>query len=63
MGYNGNDNGYAIFNHVRIPRGDMLMRHATLARDGTYTKVVDREKLLYDGMLKGRGVIVSVSLF
>ena len=25
MGYNNNDNGWATFDHVRIPRKDMLM--------------------------------------
>jgi acyl-CoA oxidase len=62
MGYNGNDNGHAIFNYVRIPRGDMLMHYTSVARDGTYSTVPSREKLLYGGILQGRGVIVRTSL-
>ena len=34
---NHNDNGYLAFEHVRIPRSNMLMKHAKLARDGTYS--------------------------
>lgn len=33
--YNEADNGYADFDHIRIPRTDMLMGHGQLAADGT----------------------------
>jgi acyl-CoA oxidase len=58
MSYNGTDNGYAIFRHVRIPRTNMLMRHSTVLRDGTYTSIPLRQKLLFGGMLTGRLHIV-----
>ena len=63
MAYNGTDNGYAIFDQVRIPRTNLLMRHATLTRDGTYTAAPLREKLLYGGMLNGRFIIIRHSAF
>jgi hypothetical protein len=56
MSYNGTDNGYAIFNQVRIPRTNLLMRHSQVSRDGTYTAVPLREKLVYGGMLNGRSI-------
>ena len=37
IGYNNQDNGFCRFDHVRIPRTNMAMKHATLARDGSYT--------------------------
>ena len=37
MGYNAVDNGYLRFDHVRVPRRAMLMKHAAMAKDGTYT--------------------------
>ena len=36
MGYNGIDNGFLRFDHVRVPRRNMLMRHARMDPDGTY---------------------------
>jgi acyl-CoA oxidase len=56
MSYNGTDNGYAVFNHVRIPRTNLLMRHSKVSRDGTYTTVPLRQKLVYGGMLNGRSI-------
>src|SRR5436189_4561622 len=37
MSYNRTDNGYAIFNQVRIPRKQLLMGSTTVSRNGTYT--------------------------
>jgi acyl-CoA oxidase len=37
LGMNGNDNGYAVFHHARIPRRNMMMGQAKVARDGKYT--------------------------
>ncbi|KAL6782117.1 ACX1 [Auxenochlorella protothecoides x Auxenochlorella symbiontica] len=36
MGYNGVDNGFLRFDHLRIPRSALLARFARLERDGTY---------------------------
>ncbi|EMD88691.1 hypothetical protein COCC4DRAFT_60646 [Bipolaris maydis ATCC 48331] len=55
MGYNEADNGFASFDHVRIPRSHMLMAHSQLARDGTFTKDPLRAKLSYSVMLLVRG--------
>jgi acyl-CoA oxidase len=40
MGLNGVDNGSIWFDHVRIPRENLLNRHADVARDGTYTSPI-----------------------
>ena len=36
LGYNGIDNGFLRFDHVRVGRRSMLMRHAVVDVDGTY---------------------------
>jgi acyl-CoA oxidase len=36
MGYNAIDNGFLRFDHFRVPRRAMLMKHAKLDEDGTY---------------------------
>ncbi|KUJ19073.1 acyl-CoA oxidase [Mollisia scopiformis] len=63
MSYNDTDNGYAIFNYVRIPRTDLLSRHASVSQLGAYTSVPLRDKLVYGGMLNGRSVIVRAAAF
>ncbi|TVY18237.1 Peroxisomal acyl-coenzyme A oxidase 1 [Lachnellula arida] len=63
MAYNGTDNGYAIFNHVRIPRTHLLSRYNTVSENGTYHADPLREKLLYGGMLGARSTIIRNSAF
>ncbi|KAF8857328.1 acyl-CoA oxidase [Acephala macrosclerotiorum] len=63
MAYNGSDNGYAIFKHVRIPRTDLLSRYATVSRSGLYKSHPFRDKLVYGGMLNGRSAIARASAF
>jgi acyl-CoA oxidase len=63
MSYNGTDNGYAVFNHVRIPRTNLLSRYNTVSRDGTYKAHPLREKLVYGGMLNGRSAIIRNCAF
>lgn len=58
--YNEADNGWATFDHVRIPRTDMLMGHSILRRDGTYTADLNRAKLSYSVMLLVRGKMPAV---
>ena len=36
MGYNAVDNGFLRFDHVRVARDAMLMKHARVSSDGTY---------------------------
>jgi acyl-CoA oxidase len=62
MGLNGTDNGYAIFNHIRIPRENMLMRYSRVLRDGTYIESPNN-KLLYGTMMYIRNGIVNVAAF
>ncbi|KAL6733016.1 hypothetical protein Aduo_003711 [Ancylostoma duodenale] len=38
MAYNDTDNGFLSFDHYRIPRMNMLMKHARVAPDGSYTR-------------------------
>ena len=61
--YNGIDNGYAVFNHVRIPRSNLFSRYATVDREGRYNRVPNREKLLYGGMLRGRLLMTRNAAF
>ncbi|KAF1351516.1 acyl-CoA oxidase [Lizonia empirigonia] len=60
MGYNEADNGYATFDHVRIPRTDILMGHSQLSKDGTYTADQNRAKLSYSVMLLDRSKMPSI---
>lgn len=36
MGYNAVDNGFVRFDHVRVPRRNMLMKHSKVDPDGTF---------------------------
>ncbi|KAG0172875.1 hypothetical protein DFQ28_009880 [Apophysomyces sp. BC1034] len=59
--YNGfatMDNGYALFDHVRIPRENMLMRFSKVTRDGQYVAPA-HNKLSYGSMVKLRVDIVA----
>ncbi|MBO0980904.1 acyl-CoA dehydrogenase family protein [Microbacterium sp. SD291] len=40
-GLNGIDNGRLHFDHVRIPRTNLLNRYGDVAADGTYTSTID----------------------
>lgn len=40
-GLNGVDNGRLAFDHVRIPRTNLLNRYGDVAEDGTYTSPID----------------------
>ena len=40
-GLNGVDNGRIAFEHVRIPRENLLDRYASVAADGTYTSPIE----------------------
>jgi acyl-CoA oxidase len=58
--YNEADNGWATFDHVRIPRTDMLMGHSVLRRDGTHTADLNRAKSSYSVMLLVRGKMPAI---
>ncbi|WP_454041726.1 acyl-CoA dehydrogenase family protein [Cellulosimicrobium sp. Marseille-Q8652] len=40
-GLNGIDNGRLHFDHVRVPRADLLARYGSVAADGTYSSPID----------------------
>jgi acyl-CoA oxidase len=63
MAYNSTDNGYAKFDHVRIPRSALLARYNTVDKDGTYKAHHLRGKLLYSGLSGGRLLIIRKSAF
>ncbi|CAO3704034.1 unnamed protein product [Rhizopus stolonifer] len=52
------DNGFVLFDHVRIPRENMLMRFSRLTREGKYLPPI-HDKLSYGGMVKLRVNIAS----
>lgn len=62
MGYNGTTNGYALFDNVRIPRNNLLMRNSRVLKDGTYIKPA-HDKVAYLTMLFARGLIAEGSGF
>ncbi|KAH9914088.1 acyl-CoA oxidase [Epithele typhae] len=57
-GYNTVDNGYARFDHVRVPRENMLSAFASVTPDGKYVKP-PHAKLSYGGMLYIRSGMVA----
>lgn len=57
-GFATTDNGFALFDHVRIPRENMLMKFAQVNRQGEYNPPVHM-KLSYGSMVKLRVDIVT----
>lgn len=57
MSYNGTCNGYATFDHVRIPRDHLLMGNAKVLRDGTYLPSPNT-KLTFSTLIHVRFIIV-----
>ncbi|EGT32348.1 hypothetical protein CAEBREN_17403 [Caenorhabditis brenneri] len=53
MAFNGADNGFLGFDHFRIPRGNLLMRHNRVEPDGSYLKP-PHAKIGYSSMVKVR---------
>ncbi|RQM14164.1 hypothetical protein B5M09_009727 [Aphanomyces astaci] len=55
LAFNTVDNGYLKMNHVRIPRLHMAMKFATVARDGTFSRVDGaKREMSYFTMLQMR---------
>lgn len=50
-GLNGVDNGRLTFDHVRIPRENLLNRFADVAPDGTYSSSIENETARFFTML------------
>jgi acyl-CoA oxidase len=66
LGLNGVDNGIISFDHVKIPRGNLLNRYADVGEDGTYTASHPTAELGYFNMLStlmgGRVGVAAVSV-
>ncbi len=60
MGRNGIDNGWIVFNHVKIPRDQMLMKWAQVTRDRQYIPS-PLPQLQYSALVEGRVSIVLSS--
>ncbi|KAK2595569.1 hypothetical protein QQS21_006743 [Conoideocrella luteorostrata] len=61
--YNEIDNGYALFDNIRVPREHMLMGYATVSRDGTYEKRTNavHTKAIYACITYSRAKVAWVS--
>uniref|UniRef100_A0A915D7C2 Acyl-coenzyme A oxidase n=1 Tax=Ditylenchus dipsaci TaxID=166011 RepID=A0A915D7C2_9BILA len=58
FGMNSNDNGFIRFNHVRIPRRNMLMKHSKVTPNGDYIRPM-HAKINYTGMMWVRSVMIA----
>ena len=63
LGYMTADNGYLRFDHVRIKRMQMLMRYATVSKNGVYDKPSGKTKTAYGTMIFVRASIVKGAYF
>lgn len=59
FGYVSKDNGWAIFDNLRIPRTNMLMRIAELSREGEFSIKGDPKVLYTTMMLIRQGIVVD----
>ncbi|PWN47316.1 acyl-CoA oxidase [Violaceomyces palustris] len=57
-GMPGLDNGYVRFNHVQLPRFNMLAKHAQVKKGGEYVKPPS-DKLSYGGMIFIRSQMID----
>jgi len=53
FGYNSKNNSWATFDHVRIPRTQMLMRVASVDKEGTFSIEAD-PRILFSVMMNIR---------
>ncbi len=61
IGYNNMDNGFAKFDHVKVPRRNMAMRFASVDEHGKYSKKVvssAASKVAYITMMQVRSFII-----
>ncbi|KAL6074611.1 Acyl-coenzyme A oxidase (Acyl-CoA oxidase) [Balamuthia mandrillaris] len=62
FGYDTQDNGFLLFNHVRIPRENMLMRYQQVSPEGVYTAPPKSlSKIGYATMIRIRAGIVATA--
>ncbi|PWJ54641.1 Acyl-coenzyme A oxidase [Quadrisphaera granulorum] len=66
MGLNGVDNGRIMFDHVRVPRENLLDRYGQVAQDGTYTSSISNANARFfttlGALVKGRVCIGAAAL-
>ena len=62
LGYNAVDNGYLMFNNVRVPRKAHLSRFTEITREGEFELKTD-PRLLYMIMSKTRLSIIQGSAY
>ncbi|KHL19368.1 acyl-CoA oxidase [Mumia flava] len=64
-GLNGVDNGRIVFDHVRVPRDNLLDQYASVAQDGTYSSPIENPNRRFFTMLgtliRGRVSIAGAS--
>ncbi|CAG9334089.1 unnamed protein product [Blepharisma stoltei] len=64
FGTNANDNGFLIFDHMRVPRECMLTRFARVNENGDYEILNPNAlKILYSSMVKARVLIFGDSWY
>lgn len=62
MGRHGIDNGWVQFNKYRIPRRNMLMKHATVCKQGKFQrKLKSTKQMAYGALIGGRASMVQDS--
>ena len=61
FGYEQMDNGFLKFEHVRIPRDNLLMRYVQVLPDGTYVNAKTSSKHSYGTMVFIRSVLAKFS--
>ncbi|RKP17961.1 acyl-CoA oxidase [Rozella allomycis CSF55] len=62
FGFQGVDNGFVRFNKVRVPRRNMLMRFASVDRQGNYSKP-PHAKIAYGGMVLLRAQLADAAWY
>ena len=62
MGYNSKNNGWCTFDHVRIPRTNMLMKFASVDKEGCFAIEGD-VRALYSTMVGIRIWLLWLSAF
>lgn len=60
MGLHGVDNGWIQFDHVRVPRFNMLRRFASVTRDGAFVQT-HKAQMAYAALIGTRGKLVTLS--
>jgi acyl-CoA oxidase len=60
LGYNSKDNGWIMFDQVRIPRTNMLARFAFIDKDGSF-ELRGNPKAIYQTMVEIRYQIVAAA--